>query len=356
MNEQKKSKATGISISLIVIVVFLAFGFLIGLTQTKGAKNLGGDHNTGPYADFCFNEHGELLFYTGNEAEIIIPETYSISSVAQTKTIEDTNLNNLINVANRLNLENFNVAGKKTTTTNEYGATVTQTVYSLSFKGYSASEGTDITTTSISNYAFQNNTDIKKVTLPESLVNIGEYAFAGCTKLESINLPDNITHIGDWAFQNCDGLTEITLPLGLNRVGNGTFQDCSNLQTVNMQDGVMEIWSQGFYNCRKLENISFSNNLQSVENNAFYNCSSLKEINLPSSVHRLAHRSFYGAHNLTKVILNSNYIDGDSTIFTNNSNLKIYVTDEFYDNYLSNYPWNEYSGKIFRLSELDTVA
>lgn len=355
MDENKKSKATGISIGLIVVVVFLAFGFLIGLTQTKGAKNLGNTSDYGPYADLCLSEEGELIYYTGTDTEVIIPETYSLGSVTQTKTITDTNINDLTNVANRLGIKNFSISAEQVTEQNALGGIDTFTNYTLSFKAYTAVVGTDITTTRIGQYAFQDNETIEKITLPETLTYIEPYAFSNCVKLSEINLPNSITEIGDFAFQNCDGLKEITLPQNLRFIRNGLFQDCNNLEKVDMQDGIINIWSQAFYNCRNLTEIKFSTNLHQIETNAFFNCIALKEIELPASLTYMAHRSFYNCRALEKVVMNAtNPPNGDSMMFTNTTNLKIYVPDDSYDTYINSYPWNNYSTKIFKVSELST--
>lgn len=355
MDENKKSKATGISIGLILIIVFVGFGFLIALTQLKSTKNLGAKQDASPYADFCFNESGALVYYSGEETEVTIPETYSLSPTAVTKTIKGTSLTNLENKANRLGLKNYNISVQSETISDGY-STMTAVTYTLTFKGFEAQLGADYTTKEIASYAFQDNQTIKKVVLPETIQSIGAYAFSYCTALNEINLPDSINNIGDWAFQNCDGLTEVTLPANLMTLQNGVFQECSKLQKVTMQDGIRNIWSQAFYNCRKLEEITFSVNLQSIDMNAFYYCTGLKTISLPSSISYIASRVFWGCSGLECVIIESySPPQAEYETFTITNKLKFYVMDEAYDSYLYSYPWNNYSGYLYRLSELQSA-
>ncbi len=62
----------------------------------------------------------------------------------------------------------------------------------------------------IGDYAFENCTTMKSLTLPESLETIGDYAFYCCVSLNSLTIPENVVRIGDYAFCTCAGLTKIT--------------------------------------------------------------------------------------------------------------------------------------------------
>ncbi|MGN1348611.1 MAG: leucine-rich repeat domain-containing protein, partial [Acutalibacteraceae bacterium] len=56
------------------------------------------------------------------------------------------------------------------------------------------------TVTSIGDGAFQSWTDLKSVTIPDSVTSIGECAFDSCESLTSITIPDSVTSIGEGAF------------------------------------------------------------------------------------------------------------------------------------------------------------
>ena len=59
----------------------------------------------------------------------------------------------------------------------------------------------DITT--ISNYAFYQNTKLTKVVLGNNVNNINNYAFSGCEALERITIPASVKEIGRQAFKGC---------------------------------------------------------------------------------------------------------------------------------------------------------
>lgn len=65
--------------------------------------------------------------------------------------------------------------------------------------------------------------EIKKVVLPQGLLNISPFAFDECSKLESIVIPNTITSIGDYAFSDCLGLTSIIIPNSITSIGHSAF-------------------------------------------------------------------------------------------------------------------------------------
>lgn len=181
MDENKKSKAASISIGMIILCVFLAFGFLIGFTQTRGAQKLNQPAEESPYADFYFNNSGELIYYAGDEKEVVVPELYSLDTIQQTREIYGSNVSELQNIAERLNLKDYAIDVNTDDSTNGYGSI---REYVLKFKFYTAVEGGDLTTTSIGQYAFRDNSNITKIDLPNSVMTIRDNAFYGCNKLQ----------------------------------------------------------------------------------------------------------------------------------------------------------------------------
>ena len=78
-------------------------------------------------------------------------------------------------------------------------------------------------TITVSDRAFIYNTNITRVTFPESLKRIGSQAFNGCEELREVILPENIQEIGNLAFAGCTGLTEVILPKDIKEIGDVAF-------------------------------------------------------------------------------------------------------------------------------------
>lgn len=60
--------------------------------------------------------------------------------------------------------------------------------------------------------AFENQSQITKVTLPKGITSIESKAFAGCTALTSINLHKSIMYIANDAFDDCNNLLSKVYP------------------------------------------------------------------------------------------------------------------------------------------------
>lgn len=64
-------------------------------------------------------------------------------------------------------------------------------------------------TNDICAYAFQNCTDLTKVTFPDIITGIKRNAFENCSKLEKITIPEQIQYVGPNVFNGCSKLKEI---------------------------------------------------------------------------------------------------------------------------------------------------
>ena len=84
------------------------------------------------------------------------------------------------------------------------------------------------------------------VTIPDSVSSIGSYVFFRCTSLTSVTIPDSVTSIGDEAFWNCTSLTSVTIGDGVTSIGDRAFRDCTSLTSVTIGNSVTSIGSYAF--------------------------------------------------------------------------------------------------------------
>ncbi len=59
--------------------------------------------------------------------------------------------------------------------------------------------------------AFQNNTTIKTVTMPDTIDNVADNAFRGCSELQKVTIGTGVTWLGNYSFGDCPKLTEVTI-------------------------------------------------------------------------------------------------------------------------------------------------
>lgn len=181
--------------------------------------------------------------------------------------------------------------------------------------------------TKIGEDAFQDNTTITSVTIPDSVTEIGANAFAGCTNLTSV------TYGGDWSkltiqsgnpavedavnaqlfdFEfilnntavivtnyKCKGTAaDVTIPScykgkPVTAINNAAFPN-SAVTSVTIPDSITSIPDAAFVNCSQLTNISIPNSVTYIGYSAFSSCTSLKSITLPSSLSTIGNSAFAG--------------------------------------------------------------
>ncbi len=84
----------------------------------------------------------------------------------------------------------------------------------------------------------KNHTNIKRVTLPSSLVGIYDLSFYNCKNLESIIIPSGVTHIGSMAFGQCYSLKSVkVMSEGELFIYHGAF-DIADGAVVHLPDNI----------------------------------------------------------------------------------------------------------------------
>ncbi len=212
----------------------------------------------------------------------------------------------------------------------------------------------------IGDYAFQNNTTVKTVTLPDTAREIGICAFDGCTNLESVVIPEGITEIGYNTFNACGNLKSITLPESLTTIGEAAFKECASLENVILPSGVTSVEKEAFsragtgsfeakggavygekcfelsgfdsmiladgsdlsaygiFRESKVSTIQLPSDLTALGEEAFNICNNITELTLPDTVTSLGVKCFSSASNLRKLTLSKSLtaLPADATFGT----------------------------------------
>ena len=169
------------------------------------------------------------------------------------------------------------------------------------------------TITKVKPSAFNGETELQSITLPEGIISIGDNAF-NMSGLESIVLPESLIEIEQVAFSKTN-LTEIVIPANVEVLGNSAFaySDSGNspLQKVVFEGNkIQTIDILTFTNCDNLQNIDLPEGLTSIKYNAFDGCTALTSITIPNSVTEIGEAAFVFCTGLTEAIIG----DGVKTI------------------------------------------
>ena len=109
----------------------------------------------------------------------------------------------------------------------------------------------DLTNTEIpddSEIVYSNFPNLKKVSLPNSIVNLPANAFANCKNLKEIeNLPQ-LTEIPEGCFSGCKSL-KIEIPNTVQIIGDKAFQEC-NFDLLTIPQSVYKIGNEAFNNSK----------------------------------------------------------------------------------------------------------
>lgn len=92
--------------------------------------------------------------------------------------------------------------------------------------------------------AFQNQTELTRVVLPDTLKVIGEWAFSYCTALSEVRLPDGLERIEADALQGCAALERLRVPPSVTFIGERAFKDCGQLTLVVTAGSEAERYAQ----------------------------------------------------------------------------------------------------------------
>ena len=233
-----------------------------------------------------------------------------------------------------------------------------------------------LTVVRIDNFAFNNNSQLTGITIPNTVTEIGYMALSGCNNLKRLKIEDGKTvlrlskgnsdgHlskspisslyigrnmelddiyyppfyfnktkcetiIGDSVTEICErlfdchkGLTMVTIGNSVERIGVCAFSGCSGLTNVAIPNSVKEIRAYAFEGCVGLTSITIPNSVNEIEYYAFQNCSNLTDVKIGNSVTEI------GSH----VFL---YCDALTTLYSLNTTPPKLFSDSFSDDQYMN--------------------
>jgi hypothetical protein len=228
----------------------------------------------------------------------------------------------------------------------------------LRYSGSAASVSVPEGVYAIAPSAFENNTNIQKVTLPPTVRSIGDRAFCHCTALSSVS-GEGVTSVGRLAFSDTpyfeNSVVEfftlgkcllwyngssaaVMLPSGIVSVAPYAFLRCDDLTSFKANDGLLSIGEGAFYECGSLASVTLPATVTDIGAYAFDGTAWLKragdyavlgdgilirctgageEITLPNSIRRIAPRAFCDNTSLKSVKLPSSVYSVDSEAFRN---------------------------------------
>ena len=150
----------------------------------------------------------------------------------------------------------------------------------------------------IYNRAFENNDQLKSVTIPACIERIWDNAFRNCISLTEVNFAGSKVYFEDHVFENCESLEEIVLPDKTDTISRYLFCECVSLKKVVLPESTKVIGDYAFSDCISLKEIHLPKNVESIRSRAFANCTSLRDIYLPDDFFYYDSSAFAGCKDL----------------------------------------------------------
>lgn len=168
------------------------------------------------------------------------------------------------------------------------------------------------------------NTAVKNVVMPDSIVDFGGGTFEDCKELETVVIPKNTEYIREWAFADCEKLYKVTW----NRIGNKeilyeAFRYCTSLKDFTFEDitcidegafdetGITDVkltlsnldaqtvGESSFQYFSQLKTLEVGGNVKEIRTLAFASCENLETAVIADSVEKIADDAFEGCEKLT---------------------------------------------------------
>lgn len=163
---------------------------------------------------------------------------------------------------------------------------------------------------------------IKKVIIPDTVVNLGPAVFKKLTSLQKVELPDKITAYPNEMFAECTSLTKFSFPSAVQKVADFMFDGCIALRTIDIGEAT-EVGQGAFRNCTSLKKIK-SKKLVRIGNGAFEGCTNLTELKISKSIMEITDSCFKGT-GITKLVVPANVLMIGNEAFADCANLETIV-------------------------------
>ena len=159
------------------------------------------------------------------------------------------------------------------------------------------------------------NTEITKLVIPNDVTSIGSYAFSGCSGLTSVTIPNSVTSIGSSAFSSCSGLEKAIVP-------NINIKNWCSIKFSNSTDNPL-YYAHHLYSDENTEitKLVIPDGVTSIPNYVFSGCSGLTSVTIPNSVTSIGSSAFSGCSSLTSVTIPNSVTSIGSSAFSGCSGL-----------------------------------
>ena len=142
---------------------------------------------------------------------------------------------------------------------------------------------------------------LEEVVMPKSCKVIGENAFQGNTKLETLTLPDDLVEIQAGAFSLCKKL-KTALPASVKNVGRQAFYFVPSPTNQVLSENIL-LEPSSFAYAKGWVNVCIPEHITTIPDHCFDACTNIETLEFSSAMDTIGDHSFHGAKKLRVIIL-----------------------------------------------------
>ncbi|MBR3307691.1 MAG: leucine-rich repeat protein [Lachnospiraceae bacterium] len=234
---------------------------------------------------------------------------------------------------------------KKTCTITKYNGNVSALNIPAELDGYKV--------VGIAANVFKGRSELRYVSIPDSVTTIGNEAFSGCKNLEVVELSKSLVSLGKSVFKNCTSLGSIEIPKSLQSCtenygsldytsDGGAFEGCSNLSDITFEEGITKIPGHIFVGCSGIKQVTIPNTVTEIGVKAFSH-TGLEKIIIPDSVTIIRNSAFGNCKNATEIILSKGLTTLGQGVFINDVGLTSILIPKSLQSCTENYESLDYT-------------